>query len=119
MAEPGAEFSRASGFGTEVVEEILAKLQFGQLALRDDEQERREGTVALSQRPADSERRVRVRLGTHQSSRPAIFGLSPLGVAHGSNSVPRVAASFEGSHYVGRRRIRKNQKRFHGPYVAL
>src|SRR2546430_170981 len=105
------ELPRMERREAEVVEDVLAHLELGELCARDEQEDRLERGVPLAERTADPERALGVVVGADDSARPSVGRLvlrSDRGVR---DRLPRIAGEVERLRQQRRRRVREDEKR--------
>ena len=93
------------GRQAEVVEQVVAQFEVGQLTARDEDEQRRDGTVALAQGAGDAPRTFRVVVGCDHRTRPSLGRLAAGGDVGLADRLPPVAGEVERARQVGGWRV--------------
>jgi hypothetical protein len=98
----------------EVVVEVLAQLEVGQLRARHEQEHGLERHVALAEGAAHGEGAVGIVGGQDDRAGPAVLRLRAQDGRLVADGLPGVAAEVERLHELGRDRIGVDEERFHG-----
>ena len=109
------ELPRMERREAEIVEDVLAHLELGELCARDEQEDRLERGVPLAERTADPERALGVVVGADDSARPSVGGLVLRGDRGVRDRLPRIAGEVERLREQRRRRVREDEERLGDP----
>jgi len=113
VAEPSLELDRVERREAEVVEQLAAQLEVGQLPAGDEDEQRRHRAVALAQHTGDGPGAFRVGVGCDHRPRPSLARLVARRAVGVADRLPPVAGEVERAGEVGRRRIGEDSEEVH------
>jgi hypothetical protein len=111
MTEARLELLLVKGGEAEVVEEVFAHLEVGELRSGYQQQYRFQRAVALAERPTDAERALGVVFGAYHRPAPAVCRLRLGRDRRVGDGLPRMTGEVERLGEKRRGRVRKDEER--------